>query len=835
MIEACVLKLREEGVLDEARAALFSETYRELADNLKASMAAGAAEAAASDEAMAAAAAALLRKKRLAGLRHANRSGIVEALKGATENGVDLDVAVKGLFSHDERMPGVSTLEGRYGAVRGKAHSMLTDLLETFDRKLFGTIRNPAQMLDVVREAFGQETGTPAARELAAAWMQTAEYLRQRFNAAGGMIGRIEHWGMPQVHDALRIKAAGFAEWKAFVLPRLDLTRMLDAATNRPLSGARLHKALRGVYDGITTAGWDDRSLAARGRGQLAGQRAEERFLIFKDADNWLDYQQQFGGGDARGEPTALFDAMMGHVDEMARDIAAMEILGPDPTATRTWLKNMLVKAANRDALPDGAIRDASSRARSAGEAIDNMWGVFSGEVNRPVNATVARWFSATRHWMSAAKLGGAFISSLSDLMAGASTRHFNGLPAAKVIGDQVKWMLPRVKDAERGIAIRSGLISDEAGARLGRLWRDTDDFSAPAWATRMSGALMRGSLLSRWTQVGKWAFGMEFMGHMADVAGSRFAELPAPTRAAFERYGIDAADWDKIRATPTRAQEGAHFLRPDEVRTASHLSPADAERISDRMLELLQTEGRFAVPEPNLRNRAAMTQGARPGTFLGEVMRTGLQFKGFGVSVLMQHSNRAMHGVGGTGRAAYAASFVIGSTLLGALAMQVKSVLAGRDPRPMTDPAFWGAAMAQGGGLGIAGDFLFADTNRFGGSLMASALGPTAGAIEDIARLTHGNIAKSITGEDTNAGRELVRFLRLNTPGSSLWYGRLAFDRLIWGQLQEMADPEFAEGNRRLIRRAETQYGAPYWWQPGETTPDRAPNLSNAFEGPPQ
>ena len=31
-----------------------------------------------------------------------------------------------------------------------------------------------------------------------------------------------------------------------------------------------------------------------------------------------------------------------------------------------------------------------------------------------------------------------------------------------------------------------------------------------------------------------------------------------------------------------------------------------------------------------------------------------------------------------------------------------------------MTTPAFWGAAFLQGGGMGLYGDFLFADLNRY-------------------------------------------------------------------------------------------------------------------------
>ena len=50
------------------------------------------------------------------------------------------------------------------------------------------------------------------------------------------------------------------------------------------------------------------------GMGKLANQRADERFLVFKDAASWLEYQDRFSNGTP-------FDAMVGHTDMMARDI----------------------------------------------------------------------------------------------------------------------------------------------------------------------------------------------------------------------------------------------------------------------------------------------------------------------------------------------------------------------------------------------------------------------------------------------------------------------------------------------------------------------------------
>lgn len=829
MIEACILNLRAQGSIDEGRAALFLDSYAELLKTYKGSMADAAAAAKATDDTMAAIRGEIELKKRRTVLKYATRKAIVQNVQ---RSGADLDVAVLAHFDFDERVAGVSDIERRRRAVLGKAHGMVAGLLETFDRDLLGRVRNPAQLQNVVREAFGKGTGDAAAGELAKAWGEAAEYLRQRFNAAGGNIGKMKDWGLPQVHDAVKVKAAGYRDWRASILPMLDLNRMLDHVTGQPFSPKRLNSMLRDTYDSIVTSGWDERTLGGRGKGALAKSRAEHRFLIFRDPDQWLDYQARFGAGDTRGSPDAIFDVMMGHLDGMARDIAAMEVLGPDPAATVRWLGDMLDKAAATDALPKGRVMTAESRASTAKFQMDTMYGLFNGELNRPVNAQMARGFSTLRSLQTAAKLGGAAVSAITDMGFQATTRAFNGLPVAKVLGDYLQWMAPDVKAGDKRLAVRSGLLSEEAAGRMAALHRYQEEFNTPALANRLAGGVMRVTGLARWTQVGRWLFGMEYMGHLADNAGKALADVDPALKTRLDFYGIDAPSWDAIRQTPLYDNKGAQLLRPDDVRQNPALAPAEAERLSDLMLEMIQSETRFAVPEAGLRARAVMTGGARPGTAMGEFTRSAMQFKAFPVSIIFTHLLRAVHGRGGLGRAQYVAHLMIGTTVLGAMAHQTKQLLAGKDPAPMTDPRFWTQAMLQGGGAGIFGDFLFADQTRHGGGLTATLAGPLAGSVEGAGKLIMGNIQQAANGDETNAGRELVRFLRSNTPGSSIWYARAAMDRIVWGEMQQIMDPDYEAAVQRQVRRAQREFGQGYWWQPGEALPDRAPELSNAIEG---
>src|SRR5206468_6796225 len=110
------------------------------------------------------------------------------------------------------------------------------------------------------------DSGNASAKTLAKAWLETAESLRLRFNENGGAIGKMDRWGMPQVHNMLAVRAVPFETWRDFLMGDdtreglLDRGRMIDQETGLPMSPQRLELALRSVYDTIISDGWNDRT-----------------------------------------------------------------------------------------------------------------------------------------------------------------------------------------------------------------------------------------------------------------------------------------------------------------------------------------------------------------------------------------------------------------------------------------------------------------------------------------------------------------------------------------------------------------------------------------------
>jgi hypothetical protein len=147
-----------------------------------------------------------------------------------------------------------------------------------------------------------------------------------------------------------------------------------------------------------------------------------------------------------------------------------------------------------------------------------------------------------------------------------------------------------------------------------------------------------------------------------------------------------------------------------------------------------------------------------------------------------------------------------------------------GKDPA-LKHAEYWGAAGLQGGGFGIWGDFLGSTENRFGGGPGQTAAGPLAGTVANVGGLGFSAVRAGLGDKKAHPGRDLVKTFKQEMPGNSLWYSRVAFERLLADQMQEQLDPDYRKSWRAVERRAKQQ-GQEFWWEPGETAPERAPRM---------
>jgi hypothetical protein len=138
-------------------------------------------------------------------------------------------------------------------------------------------------------------------------------------------------------------------------------------------------------------------------------------------------------------------------------------------------------------------------------------------------------------------------------------------------------------------------------------------------------------------------------------------------------------------------------------------------------------------------------------------------------------------------------------------------------------------AAFLKGGSLGLYGDILFSSATQTSQTgPIAALMGPIAGSVEELYKLTLGNAYKEAQDKKVNWGGDLVRFIKGNIPGASLWYLKAALDHVIFQQAQEYFSPGYLA---RMERRTRQEFGQDYWWSPGAGVNGmRAPRLERAL-----
>ena len=799
-LTVCIPDLIERGEIPAGKAKRVREFYDARVAEYSREMAAAAAETKATLDTMQWLSAETLQKARQRGLQVKAQSGWLGDMRMTAGDGpLPVKAAVNRMARIDKKMD----------ALRGRYFSTLDAMLAKHRRNLVGELRNRSDLEDVGRALFGESVQDLNARELADGVSSVMELARQRFNQAGGRIGKRENFGLPQSHDSRLVRAVPYEEWRAF--PSVDRVQVLDIETGDVATGIRRETILRAVYETIRTEGANKAKPGQMFAGALANRRGDPRVLDFENFDDWMAYQQRFGGSDN------IYDIIVGHLSSMARDTALMEDMGPNPAATLRFYTDSIDKSVKER----GVQRDID-RLTGSKKKLERLYGELTGGNKAAENRRLALGFSALRAQQTAAKLGSAMLSVPPDFATMMMTARFNGIPAMKTLKRYTELWNP-ADDADRRLAVRLGLVTQDWLGLSSSSARYLGEELTGEVSRRMADAVIRGSGLSRHTRNAQWAFGMEFLSHLTQMKDRAFANLDPALQRAMKRYGIGEADWNAYRATPVRIERGSDWIFPTDA--------ADA-RVGDKVLEMVLSETDHAIVVPDVRTRTFMHSYLPAGTWLGEIGKSTFLFKGFPMAVLSLHGRRMMEQSGLEGKAGYAVPLMLTMIVGGALAAQLKTVAAGKDPQPMNDARFVGKAVVQSGGLGLFGDLLFNSENSYGGGLAQTLAGPLLGqTIPNAADATVGNALRAVgVGEgDPEFVKDLWKAAEAEIPGRNLWYTRLAWQRLIADQISAYADPDIEKARRRMRKRAKKE-GTAYFWEPGEIAPERAPDFANAI-----
>jgi len=272
----CIRSAIDQNAISQKEGEDLLRRFEELRGQFGLDLDGGAANSAARDALAAELKAEGIEAQRRAGLMRAAKDRVDAALSSYRTAGGDrneLGAALRLLENFG--FSGFSSVEGKTKAIIGMAHAQMEEALAAFDRTaIAGARMNKPLLRDVVAEMHGRGSGNAKAKEFARQISEVFEALRQRFNAAGGQIGKLENY-LPQIHDPAALLAAGVQKWKAEITPLLDLERMRDPLTGKPLTPQQVDHLLDVSWKRIVTDGWIDRdpAMMTQGRGALAGPK----------------------------------------------------------------------------------------------------------------------------------------------------------------------------------------------------------------------------------------------------------------------------------------------------------------------------------------------------------------------------------------------------------------------------------------------------------------------------------------------------------------------------------------------------------------------------------
>ena len=792
-----------------------------------------------------------LEKRRQADLTEAARLTLKTRILDNTD-GRGVFKTAEGILSHYGFRDG-SSVRGRSEAIMATAHASMSEFMFAFRRSgLLGKRENRALHTDFAKELHGEHSGDATAKALTNGVAKVFEDLRQRFNAAGGSIGKLEGFGLPHSHDRLKVKGIGREPWKARMRELLDPSRMTDALTKAPISTPRFEAALDHAFDNITSAGTAHMTpnMQRSGLGAIGNRRIDERFFVFKDAAAWLDYHREFGRGD-------MVQAVVNHVNGMAKDIAAIEILGPNPAAMVEWLKQVVAREYGRkDAgLPSLAAEHVfltESAGRHAERYIGWLWQTLRG--NGTVVSGWANFTDSAKNLTTAALLGfTGVLAGVTDPFIARAGRKLAGLPLTAQAGA----MLKNLSRQHRDEIVRSGVIWDEYLHAMG----DEIRYSGPAlgaeWTRWLADRATTWNGLKPLTTGRKLVEARLWQGHIADLAreGKTFDQLDPRLKRALDGFAINRDDWAIWTSavdhngfvTPMEilSQGGSvNYLNLNQVGALTPVGLAETKALrhreaAEKLAELTTSWSERSVPAGRPNDRAFINAGGERGTFPREMMEYFGQFKSFPMSftAMQIEAMGEMASVKGGGKGfrtglAYFAGIATPVTMAGAVYIQMKNLRDGRDPEDMTEPSFWVRALVTGGSFGLFGDFLKASENRYGQSFLGALAGPVPAFLGDaISVAWHGALGEEGSARDAamNVANRWTPFLSSH-PAVSTAYRRVVLDNLQWA-IDPRADKRF----KAKASKAKSD-GSPYFLPPGTFTPSggkmparRLPDWQNA------
>ena len=737
----------------------------------------------------------------------------------------------------------VGDVRTRLDSVDAKGHAIMVDSMGTLAAAL-----SKAQVLDMFRlgdldekvyiEMFDGlgSSGDVNARKIAEIIKKHQKNLLDRKNRAGANIGELENYVVRQMHDPLLMMKnfkdleGSKKEWVNFVKPLLNRERTFD---NKPANKTE-DEYLEDIFTNLVTGNHNKTSDLSSvdgskfmmdgftGPKNLAKSISQSRVLHFKDGMSSYKYSKQYARMN-------LSEGVLSGFTHDAQSIALLETFGTNP-------RNMFDKIIKdiKGTKDVGILRKLNER------SLNNQFAELDGTTRQKgisrnflgMDVSIAGISAGWRMIQNMSKLGFATISSFSDISTKAAFINANterGVFSSygRAFIDVLEGFKNTKQKKELSYLLGVGVdnMLNDVHARFGA------NDSGPGKMAKAHQFFFKLNGMQWWNNSQKTGLARMLAADLAVYANRSFDKVPPETQRLLKLYDIDESDWTVFSQLVDQAQDGRKYVVASKVDELSNdvidsiiRNKEGTLDITDKLRQDFRDKFRTkinmyyadsadaAIPTPGARERAIMNQGLPRGTVLGEAIRMIMQLKGFPITYITKGLTRQKAHAGYYG----VAKMMVGSTVMGYLSICLKDVLRGREPREVFlgngdfNTKLLQQAFLQGGGAGIYGDFIFNEYNRYGRSFQETLLGPTAGAVDDVAKI----FGKFASGDVPT--QKLTKLALENTPFINLFYTKLALDYLFLHDLQELAKPGFL---RKMEHRINKDFEQDFFVSPQSTS----------------
>lgn len=685
---------------------------------------------------------------------------------------------------------------------------------------------------------------TPA-QAMADAYHPALEAMRNLQNSHGARIGEAPDYVIHTWHDPLLLRRGGrgatghiesdvaFQRWWEFTEPKLAEKTFedIEPRDGETMADARLRfgrSFFNAVYSGIHMrpegAGGIGIDAAGEyippnfeGTANIARRVSQERVAFWQDADAWAAYNARYG------RYRSIYEGVQHTVDQASRNIALMDKFGTNPAGNLNQITRRILETYRNGDL-DGA-REFQARIPK----LQNVMARLDGSANIPINSMWHSFGENARAWYNMTSLGGVGITHFASVWATVPTelRH-HGIGAAGGLGNIPTTIAMILRG--KGPAERQDILHDlgaYAGGLAYNISRNWNILLEPG-NTLMGRVAALQSIFMKSTGL-PWLFDTVRAGVREATASNlgrqterAFGELDPHLQQMLGKYGIAEAQWDQLRALDDlREWEGRRYITPKDA-----LRTADGQALADKLMMYYQDAADHSVVVPGVRERAQLYGRGRPGEPIHQMMQLLMQFKIWPLAAMHQVIGREIHMGLNAGDVAWGLGLTVAlSTMAGMTRMAINDLAHGRPQRDPTNPETWMAGLAQGGGLGLLGDYAFGEMNRLGQTGAIALAGPMASDVDQLLRI-YGRWRTALrTGHTSDPWPEMARLaVRRGIPFGNMVYLKGTLDYMLWYHLYESMAPGFWERtNRRLqIEQGRTASG----YSPGGGVPYGVPPI---------